>query len=83
VWLIPDSTLKALCIDPINGHLVELLNLALESDICCGSLDKIYPGGEEAFRSMMSSLKTKFLDALDKKPKMDKAGGADAAMSVS
>ncbi|KAJ8586943.1 TPR-like protein [Rhizopogon salebrosus TDB-379] len=74
---------EALCIDPINGHLVELLNLALESDICCGSLDKIYPGGEEAFRSMMSSLKTKFLDALDKKPKMDKAGGADAAMSVS
>jgi anaphase-promoting complex subunit 6 len=72
---------KALSIDPINGHLVELLNLALESDICCGSLDKVYPGGEEAFRSMMSSSKTKVLD-LDKKPKMDKTG-ADVPMSVS
>jgi anaphase-promoting complex subunit 6 len=76
------SILKALSIDPINGHLIELLNLALESDICCGSLDKVYPGGEEAFRSMMSSLKTKVLDAFDKKPKTDKTG-ADVAMGVS
>jgi anaphase-promoting complex subunit 6 len=71
---------KALSIDPINGHLIELLNLALESDLCCGSLEKVYPGGEEAFRAMMVSLKTKVLDT-SKKPKVDKPGG-DVAMSV-
>lgn len=71
---------EALSIDPINGHLIELLNLALESDLCCGSLEKVYPGGEEAFRAMMVSLKTKVLDA-SKKPKVDKPG-ADVAMSV-
>lgn len=76
------SISKALSIDPINGHLIELLNLALESDICCGSLDKVYPGGEEAFRTMMSSLKTKVLDAFDKKPKTDKTG-TDVAMGLS
>lgn len=45
--------------DPINGHLIELLNLALESNSACGSWEKIYPGGEEAFRGMMVSLKSK------------------------
>ncbi|KAG6330678.1 hypothetical protein ID866_8412 [Astraeus odoratus] len=50
---------EALSVDPINGHLVELLNLALESNIACGSWEKVYPGGEEAFRGMMASLKSK------------------------
>lgn len=45
--------------DPINGHLIELLNLALESNSACGSWEKMYPGGEEAFREMMVSLKNK------------------------
>lgn len=45
--------------DPINGHLIELLNLALESNSACGSWEKVYPGGEEAFREMMVSLKNK------------------------
>lgn len=46
--------------DPINGHLIELLNLALESNSACGSWEKMYPGGEEGFREMMVSLKNKF-----------------------
>ncbi|KAG8213232.1 hypothetical protein J3R82DRAFT_11698 [Butyriboletus roseoflavus] len=50
---------EALSVDPINGHLIELLNLALESNSACGSWEKIYPGGEEAFREMMVSLKNK------------------------
>lgn len=48
--------------DPINGHLIELLNLALESNSACGSWEKVYPGGEEAFREMMMSLKNKLRD---------------------
>ncbi|KAF9223525.1 TPR-like protein [Gyrodon lividus] len=61
---------EALSVDPINGHLIELLNLALESNAACGSWEKVYPGGEEAFRGMMASLKIKF----NEKPK--KAGEA-------
>lgn len=45
--------------DPINSHLIELLNLALESNSACGSWEKVYPGGMEAFRVMMVSLKNK------------------------
>lgn len=45
--------------DPINGHLIELLNLALESSAACGSWEKMYRGGEEAFREMMVSLKNR------------------------
>ncbi|KAH7920411.1 TPR-like protein [Leucogyrophana mollusca] len=51
---------EALSVDPINGHVIELLNLALESNIACGALDKIYPGGEEAFKRMMAKLKVKY-----------------------
>ncbi|KAF9234137.1 hypothetical protein BU15DRAFT_90109 [Melanogaster broomeanus] len=51
---------EALSVDPINGHLIELLNLALESNAACGSWKKVYPGGEEAFKGMMASLKVKF-----------------------
>ncbi|KAL4062109.1 hypothetical protein V8B97DRAFT_2041620 [Scleroderma yunnanense] len=51
---------EALSVDPINGHLIELLNLALESNTACGAWEKVYPGGEEAFRGMMASLKNKF-----------------------
>lgn len=51
---------EALSIDPINNHIIELLNLALESNIACGSWERVYPGGEEAFRDMMASLKNKF-----------------------
>ena len=50
---------QALSVDPMNGHIIELLNLALESNIACGSWEKVYPGGEEAFRGMMASLKNK------------------------
>lgn len=50
---------EALSVDPMNGHIIELLNLALESNIACGSWEKVYPGGEEAFRGMMASLKNK------------------------
>lgn len=50
---------EALSVDPMNGHIIELLNLALESNIACGSWDKVYPGGEEAFRGMMASLKNR------------------------
>ncbi|KIJ66721.1 hypothetical protein HYDPIDRAFT_174107 [Hydnomerulius pinastri MD-312] len=63
---------EALSMDPINGHLIELLNLALESNASCGSWEKVYPGGEDAFREMMASLKIKFHE----KPK--KAGEARA-----
>ncbi|KAH7884628.1 hypothetical protein F5I97DRAFT_1938027 [Phlebopus sp. FC_14] len=51
---------EALSVDPINGHFIELLNLALESNIACGSWEKVYPGGEEAFRGMMASLKIRY-----------------------
>ncbi|KAI6110197.1 hypothetical protein EDD16DRAFT_1486805 [Pisolithus croceorrhizus] len=51
---------EALSVDPINNHIIELLNLALESNIACGSWERVYPGGEEAFRAMMASLKNKF-----------------------
>lgn len=51
---------EALSIDPINNHIIELLNLALESNIACGSWERVYPGGEEAFRAMLASLKNKF-----------------------
>lgn len=51
--------LQALSVDPINGHLIELLNLALESNSTCNAWEKVFPGGEDAFREMMVSLKNK------------------------
>ena len=52
---------KALSIDPINSHLIELLNLALESSIANEPIGRAYPGGDEAFTQMMRNLKEKYL----------------------
>ncbi|EGO24550.1 hypothetical protein SERLADRAFT_361562 [Serpula lacrymans var. lacrymans S7.9] len=52
---------EALSVDPINSHLIELLNLALESSIAREPMGRAYPGGEEAFTRMMTNLKEKYL----------------------
>jgi anaphase-promoting complex subunit 6 len=39
-----------LSIDPINGHIIELLNLALESNTYLGViLPRSWPGGEKGY----------------------------------
>ncbi|KAH7907018.1 hypothetical protein BJ138DRAFT_1015194 [Hygrophoropsis aurantiaca] len=67
---------EALSIDPINGLVIELLNLALDSNIACGSLDRIYPGGEEGFRAMMAKLKAKYHANLHHHKAKDKSKSA-------
>ena len=71
VGLLPASTTcnndltvvdqQALSVDPINGHVIELLNLALESDTAKWHVGKhSFPGGEEAFEKAMVVLKAKY-----------------------
>ncbi|KAI6013046.1 hypothetical protein EDC04DRAFT_2609437 [Pisolithus marmoratus] len=72
---------EALSVDPINNHIIELLNLALESNITCGSWEKVYPGGEEAFRGMMASLKSKFTKKGDEARQGD-GNRSEEAMNV-
>jgi anaphase-promoting complex subunit 6 len=50
-----------LSVDPINGHVIELLNLALESDTVKWQVRKEpYPGGSEGFEKTMLGLKAKY-----------------------
>ncbi|KAI6035689.1 cell division control protein 16 [Pisolithus marmoratus] len=72
---------EALSVDPINNHIIELLNLALESNIACGSWEKVYPGGEEAFRGMMASLKSKFTKKGDE-ARLGDGNRSEEAMNV-
>ena len=52
--LVTDRTPQTLSIDPINGHILELLNLALESNALAGPLgQKGVPGGEEEWARKM------------------------------
>lgn len=45
---------QTLSIDPINGHILELLNLALDSNAGAGPLgQKGIPGGEEEWSKQM------------------------------
>jgi anaphase-promoting complex subunit 6 len=48
-------------VDPINGHVIELLNLALESDIVKWPVGREgFPGGGEAFEKTMLALRAKY-----------------------
>lgn len=51
---IPDTCQQTLSIDPINGQVLELLELALESSADMGTFGvKGVPGGEEAWAQKM------------------------------
>jgi anaphase-promoting complex subunit 6 len=55
-----DFTLQALSIDPINPHMIELLNLALESSVSLHAFaPHAFPGGEQAFEKTMKNLRAK------------------------
>lgn len=60
-------TSQALSVDPINGHVIELLNLALESDATKGptGTDK-FPGGTESFEKTMLALRAKYTQFVSK-----------------
>lgn len=52
--------LQALSIDPINPHMIELLNLALESSNSLHAFaPHAFPGGEQAFEKTMKNLRAK------------------------
>lgn len=46
-------TLQTLSIDPINGHILELLNLALDKNASAQPVEKNLPGGEEEWAKQM------------------------------
>ena len=51
---------QALSVDPINGHVIELLNLALESNTSKGpaGLDR-FPGGAQNFKELVLAARAK------------------------
>jgi anaphase-promoting complex subunit 6 len=52
---------EALSVDPINGHVIELLDLALKSDTAKWPVRKeAFPGGGEAFEKTMLRLREKY-----------------------
>jgi hypothetical protein len=51
---------QALSVDPINGHVLDLLNLALESSNAKGPRAADYPGGEVAFKKAIATLQQKY-----------------------
>lgn len=62
--VFPDATLfQALSIDPINAHVMELLNLALESNAQMG-LGGLVPQGE--FEKYADKLKSKYTSVAGK-----------------
>jgi len=61
---------QALSVDPINGHVIELLNLALESDTVKWKVGKdTFPGGSEAFEKTVLALKAKYTNYLKEEGK--------------
>jgi hypothetical protein len=54
------TSLQALSLDPINPHMIELLNLALESSNSLHAFaPHAFPGGEQAFDKTMKNLRAK------------------------
>jgi anaphase-promoting complex subunit 6 len=70
-----------LSVDPINGHVIELLNLALESDTVKWQVGKgAFPGGSEAFDKTMLALRAKYTKHVKEEGKssqMAKSGSDD------
>ena len=58
---------QALSLDPINPYMIELLNLALDSSTSIHAIaPHSFPGGEQAFNTTMSNLKSKIGMVLQK-----------------
>lgn len=73
-----NNVLKALSVDPINGHVIELLNLALESDTAKWHAGKhAFPGGEEAFERAMVAFKAKYSKYAIRGPEAGKGTGPE------
>jgi len=76
---------QALSVDPINGHVIELLNLALESDTVKWQVGKeVFPGGSEAFEKTMLALRAKYTKYVKEEGKIDETAksGSDDEMVV-
>jgi hypothetical protein len=51
---------QALSLDPVNPYMIELLNLALDSSTSMHAVAlHSFPGGEQAFSTTISNLKSK------------------------
>jgi anaphase-promoting complex subunit 6 len=59
-----------LSINPINGHIVELLNLALETSVSKLPRGTAFPGGEVAYKKTMATLQQKYKVVAQQVPKM-------------
>jgi len=66
---------EALSLDPLNTHLIELLNLALDSHASTAPPDRHYPGGEEEFKRMLRRLREKFDHAVEENPSEGNVSG--------
>ncbi|KZP25131.1 TPR-like protein [Athelia psychrophila] len=79
----PSRRVQALSVDPINGHVIELLNLALESDTAKWHGlrgHSTFPGGDAALEKALVGLKAKYSQ---KGPEAGLEGGvADGDVSI-